>query len=770
MYTLVDKKTFKKIMNEKRRQSKIRIFFDIETYQYNEDKGRKNPSEYKNCVYSVAISYYHKNKLYINIFPNFKEFFDLFDGLFTNKKKPSIELVAHNTNKYDNHFLRHDLIYYYGLPFENQYLMNASDDGNVKAIKIRDLNKIVKDKGIILEKRVKSRNNLELTFFLFGLKFYTTDNWIKTHTSIKSLGDRLKRLGVLTDEELKTDFDYEEFNRIDDLSDEESKTYALEIFNSLTDDHLQYIRNDVIILAKSCKYYSRIFKGFDYESITFTRNILDAYNNNELTNYQLLKTHGQGRYKMELKYTEFVFNGENLYDWLKSFYNGGLNFYNDRYIGQIIDGPVFGMDINSSYPAVMYKENIPTFLNSYEEFDYPTEVNIKEIESEENTYTLYRMTRQDYDYYVISRIESEVLKKMFVKYYNKDEYININSFTLKMIEDLTDIDLTYLPVLAYIKWDCVPFGSRDILEEFYRIKTQGQNKYKMNMEDINNIFETDEESEYIYTDEEIDIAKLNLNGLYGIPALRPYFNLFRWHGHDIVNIENGFMNSHRNIVFSTFVTSVSVYNLLYPLSFLSHKEIDENFLYCDTDSLYLKKEVVGKIPKSLFHPDNIGAWDIQNECIDYFYILNHKKYAYEENGEITVKAGGVPKNAFNTNMSFKEFISSQFVEGTKIVNTRSIFNKQETISIYPAITVLDLGLPYPMYSYNPKFNDDKLAMFKAIREYLNGHEEEAMYIESNLGTFSISDIYPIKHETNGVDLSYYKLKDEYFKSLINTQL
>src|SRR5699024_6919974 len=113
-------------------------------------------------------------------------------------------------------------------------------------------------KGIILEKRIKSSINLEMIFFLEGIQFETVDNWVKTNSSISMLGRKMKRLGVVTDDELKTDFDYIKFNKDDDMTDEQSREYAYQVFKSLNDDELKYIRNDVILLAKSVYYYSEI--------------------------------------------------------------------------------------------------------------------------------------------------------------------------------------------------------------------------------------------------------------------------------------------------------------------------------------------------------------------------------------------------------------------------------------------------------------------------------------------------------------------------------
>src|SRR5699024_12071743 len=112
-------------------------------------------------------------------------------------------------------------------------------------------------------------------------------------------------------------------------------------------------RSDVILLAKSVYYYEQLFKNFDYSKKTFTSNILESYNTNDLTSYQLLNRIGQGEDKYEIRYTDYKFANQNFYDYLKPFYRGGLNFYNQYHIGKIIDTGVFSLDINSNYPYAM---------------------------------------------------------------------------------------------------------------------------------------------------------------------------------------------------------------------------------------------------------------------------------------------------------------------------------------------------------------------------------------------------------------------------------
>lgn len=747
----------------------ITLFFDIETYQYNETQGREQPSFYKNMTFSVAVSWIENGQVEYEIFPNFKELFDTIVNVYKDKrKKPLIVLNAHNTNKYDNHFLRYDLIHYYNLPVENYFLTTATtEESNENTLRIKDLSSVEKE-GIILEKRIKSKINLELIFYLKGIKFQTQDNWVKTNSSIKMLGKKLQRLNLVTEDELKTDFNYTKHNKDEDLTEEQARSYAQDIFDKLTDDELTYIRNDVILLAKSVYHYEELFKGFDYSKMTFTSNILESYNTNDLTSYQLLNRVGSGKDKREIRYTDYHFQNQNFYDYLKPFYRGGLNFYNQFHLGKIIDTGVFSMDINSSYPYAMHNFKIPTYLNSYESYEEETYKTIDYDNHDE--YTLFKMTKWSFDFYVLQKIDSIILKQMLVKYYRTNDYIQLNTYTFRMIENITGYRFDNIPILSYVTFDCEYFGSREQIDEFYFVKTQGSEKYKLDYKNPYDITITTTLNDLIYSPEEIDNSKVNLNGLYGIPALRPYFNLFRIDENgNYFNVENGHKNAERNIVFSVFVTSVSLWNLLDPLKYLTADEIDESFIYCDTDSLYFKNDVRDKIPDTLFHDFHLGKWDLENVNLKNFYVLNHKKYAYETaEGETIVKAGGIPNDTFNRTLPFNQFIETQFSDGVELDTLKSIYNSQQTISIYPSKTKLEVGTGYAIHSNRQYYNELKERLKKEVKAELDLFTDDILYIESVIGTFSISELFPVEHDLTGTfDLKYLMRYEQDIKTQIN---
>ena len=207
---------------------------------------------------------------------------------------------------------------------------------------------------------------------------------------------------------------------------------------------------------------------------------------------------------------------------------------------------------------------------------------------------------------------------------------------------------------------------------------------------------------------------------------------------------NGHKNTERNILFSTFVTSQALYNLLVPLMYLSQSQIDDCFIYCDTDSLYLKSKIRHLLPDDLFDPISLGKWDVENEHIQKMYVLNHKKYAYLTEKGITVRCAGVGLDSFCLEQSFENFIKNEFHDGAKILNQKSIFNEQETISIYPSVTYMDKGETYAtQFNYLDEIKKEML--LEHLKEELRDGLDDALYIESEIGAFSIHDVFKVTH-------------------------
>lgn len=705
------------------------LAYDIETFTYNFKEGNVKPSLLKSVMYSFTIGFILDNETYYIIFNNFQHFFEWSKPYF--KKSKQYILNAHNGNRYDNHFIRYELVEYYGCKVENEYLKNAIENDNTETFSILE-------DGNLLEKRVKSKNNLELKFKLDGIKFKTEDNWVKTNTSIAVIGKKLLDKDLITEEFLKTDYDYIKYNLDDDLTNVELEEYIREIFINLSEDEKIYIRNDVIILILGIKYYSDLFFGFSYKEPTFTSNIKNSYiTNNEKAEFQLLK---QNRGRELFAFGDYKFKDLNCFDYFNNFYNGGLNFYNDNKIGKILENG-FNLDINSSYPYVMFNEKFPMHPISYSEKMKHLKLSFKDDEI-----SFFTMLIDEFND-LISMIPSKIIKQMYVKYYrivNGEVYLNTNS--IRILNELFNLNIDSLFVSSYVTFKCSEFGAKDIIDKYYYIKTQGKAKYKLDFVNATNISLTEEKNDVVFTSDEVSGSKVNLNGIYGVPALRLFFDLFRINEQgDYYNINSGFRNKERNILFSATVTSYAMYNLLSPLKYIS-KDIDKWFWYCDTDSLYLDKKAFKFLPNELYHKMNLGKWDIENEKIDKFYILNHKKYCYQVDNEIKIHAGGVRLNSFKLDVPFEKFIEHQFSDGVQIKSTKSILNQFMTISIYDSFVDLKQGGQYPLYHTTEKekiLDDVKSNLSMGLLD-----EQDLMYIETEIGIISARDLIP-KQDENG---------------------
>jgi len=146
-------------------------------------------------------------------------------------KVKSIEWHKKFKIKYDNHFLISEIERDFSdVKIYNAFIRNAIN--NKSTITKSNLDEFDR-KGAILEKRVKTSNNVEAEIFLNGFNFVTVDNFVKTNTSISVIGKKLKDKGYITDEYLKTEFNYNKFDVEDDLSIPVLKEYVKEIFKSL---------------------------------------------------------------------------------------------------------------------------------------------------------------------------------------------------------------------------------------------------------------------------------------------------------------------------------------------------------------------------------------------------------------------------------------------------------------------------------------------------------------------------------------------------------
>lgn len=744
----------------------IQLFCDIETLTVNKEAGREKPSKYHSYTYSLAIAYFKDDDTFptVAVFNNFSDFFEQVKDKKI-RKSLQFEMIFHNGEKFDNHFAIEEISKHFNLPIYNEYNKSLNNEANEGNESLSNIDTETKNHGCVLESRIKSSNNVSVKAFIHGRKIVFTDSFKKMNTSIKVLGNMLLNNHLITEEYLKTDFDYQAFDKDYDMSENDITSYVKRCFESLNEQQLIYIRNDVIILALGVKHYQKLFYGFDFSKMTFTQNIKEEYSQyNKLAEFQLLKTDG--------RFSHLVLNDYNVcgmsgFDYFRSYYKGGLNLYNDKFIGQIINREGFSIDLNSSYPTVMYKEKLPTYLiafndkQSKQSFDY----------SNDDIFSFFTMTIDNANEQILSHIKSRVIKQAIVKYYNsKNGLVYFNTVFLRLLEKITKHQFTSLTCESVAVFSTEYFGARDVIAKNYFIKTQGKMKNKLDceMDTINpldiKMTDTPKPDKYNFSDEMVAGSKVLLNGIYGVPALRIHFDYFKRVNDDFINVKDGFTNKERNIVFSAGVTAFAFHNLLSPLQYLEPNEIDEYFWYADTDSLYMDKRALAKFPNTMFHKMNLGAWDIEHENITKFYAFNHKKYCLYDDG-IVVRAGGISKALIKQwikrcNNDFEFFVNTFFTDGVLVPSTRSIRNEINTISIYESQAMLEKGQNYQ----NDYLQDseDKLNEIKETvrNELIHQDSELLLYVETPYGSIGINDLTT---ETNvsDIDNNVQDLLDEY---------
>lgn len=697
-----------------------RIFFDIETLQYNTRASKPSERKVIEYVCTMIMKWKDEEKRI-----DFKNIHEMIEYLLTLGPK-RYTLIAHNGSRYDFHFLRKTVKDYYGLKTLNKYQRNTEVHSLQTTKK-----ELGKKEDYLLESRVKAKTNLDLDFRIQGVEFITEDSLPKFQASIATMGKLLYHHGIIGKEGEKLDYNYTRYDKEEDMGDVEARNYANKVYKQLSEHEKRYVGNDTEILYLAYEHYNDIFPGFELDKRSLSLNILESYNKSKLANIQLMNAGKIEGEKVKINYSNYSFEGRNLYDYIHSFYKGGLNVYNDRYVGKI-KKDLMHFDLNSSYPNVMANEELPTYLVGTEKKG--------EVKLDKRYYYMLEIERNEFDK-LLGKIPSVEIRKFLNKYFNNPTTcVYLSSPHIELLEKLTKERIERVKIKSGLKWEKRPFGSRNILANFYKKKTEGKKQG--------------------LSYGEIYVTKVCLNGIYGIPALRATFNIFEWNGRDYQNNENGFKNRERNVAFASAVTAYALRNLLLPLTH-NVKGVDTGFIYADTDSIFCTKKYFDTIKdKVKFDKYELGAWDIEHEGIKAMSVLNHKKYCLlNKDDEIEVRCGGVPLDTFNTNMSFEEFVKTQFSDGVQLPVKKHAYTKTGTIAIFTALTELKQGGKY----LKPEGKESRLyynlCMIKGYEKYKEEEERlSPIYIEAPFMSCGLGDLKPVKRPTDGMKLRALRIK------------
>lgn len=679
------------------------VYFDIETLQTNTDA--KNPKERIVREYSVSMEMKIGKKWVEKLFPSLHAMIDFL--LDENLKCKYFRLIAHNGRGYDNHFLRRMLIDDFHLVpvsgFMDSYVEHTDKEYTKKELEVMPY--------LLIEYRIKAKTKLDLAFKLKDKFFVTEDSYPHFQTSIKTLGELLIHHGITEAGDEKLDYDYDRYDvpyKVDDV-----RGYCNKVFEGLSEHERHYVRNDTHILRMAWENYEKLFPGFDINKKTLSLNILKIYSINGLAKFQLTRTMKRTNKESPLPLSLFDFAGTNMFAYIHNYYHGGLNFYNDKLIGKTVHNLVH-IDINSSYPTVMYFEKFPTYLHRY--VDKKTNLAL-----DPNMYYLMQVPTH-WVAKVLKNIPSINFRKMIVKRFpSKGNYVFLQSPDIETFSHFVHQDIKCVPVKTALIYEMRNFGGNDVIKERYAEKT----KAKLEGWSKNAVY----------------VTKVILNGLYGIPALRAYFNVFKYEDGELVSCPFGFKNKERNILFAAAVTSYAFRNLLIPLSY-NVKGLDKGYVYTDTDSHFLTEEYWETIKEHVdIHPTNLGAWDMEHKHIRSMNVLNHKKYCLlNDKDQIEVFSGGIPHGAFNTDMLFDEFVKTQFSDGVEIDNLKNTYTKDGVICLYMSKTKITKGKEYPDHYSDQLEREREYWLGLAAEQFKDNPLDDALYIETPVGSIGATEI------------------------------
>lgn len=730
-------------------RSNTRLFCDIETFKSNTLAALKHKTDYSVHTWSLCIGILDKNgDAVLAIYSSFQAFFSFLDKSIAERlkssQKPRLEFLFHNAQGYDAHFMLAELVNHTNKPSFNKYIMKS----NVKAIKKgrRQKNITPLTEYEIHESRVKSKSKLTLSGRLSGFDFVTVDTLPKFQSSLRDIGLALNKQNLIPKKVLKTEMDYTQFDTCLYLSEREVSARINRIWRDyITDKHIEYILNDVILMIFAVKYYNVLYPDFDFDKFSLSTNIGEHFTGySELSAWQLAHDAPKG-FDVLKPADVLISREETLRQFTQAFYRGGFNAYNDELLETHIKD-AFSMDSNQHYPTQMYKQKFPTYFKGFQE---NIKIKINELTENDELFHLVRITREQFAK-LLNKVKSKKLRQFYIKRFGdlggNSDYIHLTSIDLKHFNPNQRID-----VVRIHTYETERFDARELLFENFRVKSQA----KISQGDPNVTITYSDPFTYkiekkkpkiMYTANQVRIAKLLNNSIYGYTVLRAYFPVaYKDEQQDYHIDHNGVKMSERNNIFGLCVTSWAFYRLIEPLKRLTDKEIDEYFLYCDTDSLYLRKGAYNKV-KDFFDAWALGGWDLEHEISD-MWINNHKKYMIKDanSGKLIIHAGGVSYDAqqaiINSGLSFEEIAAEYLSTGSIFKTTKSILTKELTMAIYESETKLQPAKQYP----------DHIDMYERIMAKIERHNvqvvarerdnsDNMLYYEGTYGTYSAAEL------------------------------
>lgn len=463
---------------------------------------------------------------------------------------------------------------------------------------------------------------------------------------------------------------------------------------NLDDIEKCYLFNDGYLLKEFIKQYyiANNFNGFTASGIAFN-NLLKFLFPNEKDKYKCF----------EMYYPPI--NDSEIIDLIDRSYSGGFTYANSNLKGLTILKHGFSLDINSSYPHKM-KCNImpygtPKYFKGEYKFDKEYPLALQEVHFD----YFKRKNNSNIGFIKIGSCENIIhdVKNFDLK---KNDYVSTNMIDGELITTNYNLVWTYEELQLMLQ--CY---------DFYSFRKVGDKRLKGNKNLVKGLEYTkgvkfkgavghfgkfiddcvfrknkakDEENNVMY-----ESSKVDMNSVYGKlgSSFKRDIKVYEKNKHGIFEYHRKYENPNdwdyiedRKYyrAYSSFTTSYGRMMLFKVILEIEQRFGSENFVYCDTDSIYatITEEQLRSLHITI-DGHELGAWDIEKE---FFKIktLGAKKYIvygrkYGETGKChnVCKCAGLPDsvrneinfNNFNFGTKFKKLQKKKVIGGYRLENT-----------------------------------------------------------------------------------------------------
>lgn len=440
----------------------------------------------------------------------------------------------------------------------------------------------------------------------------------------------------------------------------QSINYHVEPFNSLDQvpqNLIDYIQTDVNIMIPPLIQYNQVF------TLKRGNRVLEGLSKLTIggTSLSLFKTFIFDKYDFN---ESFTLPYEQVCE-LQNWYSGGLTTYPKHYqykITEEVDGRVY--DVNSMYPSVMVDHAYPIGEPYYGETPPSDEYNIKMVKI-----FIKKAEIKDYKYPPLMR----PWKSISIKYPPKTRFVykTENAIAYYFQDELDSLQRFYDIEYTVEKtiWFKSTYYFKDYIVKHYEmrkkykeLKDPRQQMFKLLLNNAYGKFgEKPDKTTVVYSDKQVEkgdlILQIKNNNLIV----------------DTVRNDNSCLEHLNSYICYYEIPKAKSVNVAIAASVTKNARMKlydaifnnlDNFLYCDTDSLFIKGE-----PKGIeIDPNKLGAWDLE-ATFDAFELGGAKLYNLHLKNAIIKRAhAGINARWAKDNLKKGDIITinKQLPEGSDI--------------------------------------------------------------------------------------------------------